>query len=247
MCQSLINKNKLSFHAVSPEFIKTSRIKSIEELQQIETCRRLPKLLKGDVARLKQVLMSLVKSSMKCTANGEIKILFAFHKEDNLIEVHVVDNGRGLAQSSQRLKLHEMLSSPPSDQKEMGSHMIDVGIMISTRLVQANHGTFRVHAGSHSKGFKVMFTMRAEPMNANDVTDPMQFPRKKFNHRSPKMNQSLMVDAAEEKGLLKSVSKPKTKKPNKAKEQQERSPERHNRINNDSVVSVNEIVLKVDD
>lgn len=102
-------------------------------------------MLKGDATRLKQILMNLLKMSMKYTVSGFIKVLFAFHSDEQMIEVHVVDNGKGLSQSSQRLHLYRKLRTSTTKFREKDDDS-DLGIMISKRLVLANQGTFDVFA-----------------------------------------------------------------------------------------------------
>ena len=56
----------------------------------------IPKLL-GDVRRLNQVLVNLVKNALKFTPRGSIEIRACYLGEpDNLLIVHIKDSGKGI-------------------------------------------------------------------------------------------------------------------------------------------------------
>ena len=58
--------------------------------------RSIPKLL-GDVRRLNQVLVNLVKNALKFTPRGSIEIRACYLGEpDNLLIVHIKDTGKGI-------------------------------------------------------------------------------------------------------------------------------------------------------
>ena len=57
---------------------------------------QVPPTLTGDHHRLKQVLINLLKNSLKFCQNGLIRIVMAYDNESKLIRVHVSDNGKGI-------------------------------------------------------------------------------------------------------------------------------------------------------
>ena len=54
-------------------------------------------MLIGDQRRLLQVLINLVKNSLKFTQKGCIEIQVRYHKWDSTLEVSVKDTGAGIA------------------------------------------------------------------------------------------------------------------------------------------------------
>ena len=56
----------------------------------------LPDLLLGDQIRLKQILINLVKNALKFTLKGFVKIIAAYDEDMETLEIHVIDNGKGI-------------------------------------------------------------------------------------------------------------------------------------------------------
>ena len=55
-------------------------------------------MLIGDLRRLKQVLINLVKNAKKFTPKGKIDIIAAYDYVDENLHVQVKDTGRGIAE-----------------------------------------------------------------------------------------------------------------------------------------------------
>ena len=58
----------------------------------------LPNYLYGDKLRLKQILINLVKNALKFTKKGHIKLIAAYDESAQMLRVHIIDNGKGIAQ-----------------------------------------------------------------------------------------------------------------------------------------------------
>ena len=60
--------------------------------------KELPDKLVGDHVRLKQVLVNLIKNAIKFSPRKDICIKAAYHPSEQMLTVHVVDQGKGIRQ-----------------------------------------------------------------------------------------------------------------------------------------------------
>jgi signal transduction histidine kinase len=118
----------------------------------------LPEALYGDGIRLKQILINLVKNALKFTKRGYIKVLVAFNNPSGLLEVHVVDSGKGItiAEKENLFKMFGKLKRTANQNSEG----IGMGLVICRQLVEANRGTITVHSKGKNKGCSFIFTMK---------------------------------------------------------------------------------------
>ena len=106
----------------------------------------LPQYLIGDQIRLKQILINLVKNALKFCRNNNsyIKIVSAYDKEDEMLKVHIVDNGKGIKHKDIK-KLFKMFGKLRRTAK-INNDGIGLGLMICEKLVKLNHGIISVHS-----------------------------------------------------------------------------------------------------
>ena len=45
---------------------------------------------------MKQILINLVKNALKFTKKGFVNIVAAYDTDDEMLKVHIVDNGKGI-------------------------------------------------------------------------------------------------------------------------------------------------------
>ena len=93
----------------------------------------LPKNLRGDQIRLKQVLINLTKNALKFTPNGRVTIKTAFDYEEELLHVHINDSGKGISESDQQ-KLFQAFGKLQDDENE-NMEGVGMGLAISKRIV----------------------------------------------------------------------------------------------------------------
>ena len=56
----------------------------------------MPAKVVGDLTRLKQILINLIKNAFKFTRKGEIRVIMAIDEIDTMLKVAVVDTGKGI-------------------------------------------------------------------------------------------------------------------------------------------------------
>ena len=94
--------------------------------------------------RLKQVLINLVKNSLKFTSHGTVRILMAYDKDESMLHGHVVDTGKGIRED-EICKLFSLFGKLQRT-SQMNSEGIGMGLMICKELVNMNGGEINVHS-----------------------------------------------------------------------------------------------------
>ena len=98
----------------------------------------LPVTFMGDQIRLKQILINLVKNSLKFCRNGIIRILVGYNSAEEHLMVQIVDTGKGIKAEDMH-KLFKMFGKlhRTADQNSEG---IGMGLMICQNLVRLSGG-----------------------------------------------------------------------------------------------------------
>ena len=111
--------------------------------------------VKGDVTKVRQVLMNLVGNAIKFTENGEIKVNFRVEKEGSGLHLHfeVEDNGIGIAKDVQEKLFKDFSQADSSTTRKYGGS--GLGLSICKRLVSMMGGQIGVR--SVEKGGSTFF------------------------------------------------------------------------------------------
>ena len=123
---------KLEFKTVSIQSLDGSLLHNhTEELMEHQ---ELPEQLEGDNLRLQQILINLTKNAFKFAQGGLVRIYMAYSRSEELLRVHVKDNGKGIKQEDIE-KLFTMFGKlkRTADQNSEG---IGMGLMICQNLVR---------------------------------------------------------------------------------------------------------------
>ena len=134
----------------------------------------------GDKLRLKQILINLVKNALKFTKEGYIKLVAAYDDVSQLLLVHVIDNGKGIADQDMA-KLFKMFGKLRRT-AELNSEGLGMGLMICQKLVELNKGTISVKSDGIDKGSVFTFTMDMKRVPQYSIEDENQpYNSKKLN------------------------------------------------------------------
>ncbi|MEM9161418.1 MAG: ATP-binding protein, partial [Verrucomicrobiota bacterium] len=122
----------------------------------------VPKLVKADPTRLKQVLMNLVSNAQKFTDQGSIRVSVETEtstESSYIIRFEIADTGIGIPQDKLNLLFKSFSQVDSSNTRKYGG--TGLGLVISKRLVQLMGGSIEVES-QPAKGSTFTFTISAE-------------------------------------------------------------------------------------
>jgi signal transduction histidine kinase/ActR/RegA family two-component response regulator len=112
---------------------------------QVECDPRLPVSLRGDVTRLRQVLLNLASNAVKFTEHGEVRIAATCHSRGELlarVEWTVSDTGIGIPPDRVDALFTDFAQADASINRRFGG--TGLGLAISRRIIEQMGGTIGV-------------------------------------------------------------------------------------------------------
>ncbi len=107
----------------------------------------IPDYLKGDVGRLRQILVNLVGNAVKFTERGAIEVSVETESESEagvLLHFRVRDSGIGIPKAKQEMIFEAFTQVDSSTTRNYGG--TGLGLAITSRLVQLMGGTIWVES-----------------------------------------------------------------------------------------------------
>ncbi|MFC5178156.1 response regulator [Nocardioides taihuensis] len=160
------------FEAAAAELSTAAHDKGLELVVACDP--DVPRRLRGDATRLRQVLTNLGSNAIKFTDAGEVSIrghLLAEDGEQISLKVDVVDSGVGMDPGLQSRLFEAFTMADPSTTRQQGG--TGLGLAISARLIEALGGEVEVEstpgAGSAFR-FSATFERGQSPTPIDDVT-----------------------------------------------------------------------------
>ncbi|MEA3290461.1 MAG: response regulator [Campylobacterota bacterium] len=170
----------------------------------------VPKYLKSDFLRLKQILTNLIGNAIKFTpSNGEVKFQILLDKDKNNLLFSIQDSGIGIAPQNHD-KVFELFSQAESTTtKKFGG--TGLGLSISSKLVEMLGGKISLESDV-GKGAKFYFNIPLKEYKKNEIKhkeekrcDLVTRTKKFDNHillvEDNKTNQTLMTIILKKLGL----------------------------------------------
>jgi two-component system, sensor histidine kinase and response regulator len=178
------------FHQTMGEAMKVLALRAHQK--QLELAWRVepgvPERLKGDMGRLRQVIVNLVGNAVKFTERGEVVVSVA--KEADLpngmmLHFQVRDTGIGVPQEKQRMIFEAFTQADSSATRKYGG--TGLGLAITLRLVELMGGRIWVQS-EPGQGSTFHFTSRFE------FADAIETPRRQTAQASFRDLRVLVVD-----------------------------------------------------
>lgn len=120
---------------------------------------KLPKILRGDPSRLRQILLNLVSNAIKFTSSGSVKLKVKLESEtESEVRVYfeVKDTGIGIPSAAQQKLFQSFSQVDTSTSRQYGG--TGLGLAICQQLVQLMNGTIGVES-QVDRGSKFWFTL----------------------------------------------------------------------------------------
>ncbi|TYQ25225.1 GAF domain-containing protein [Pseudanabaena sp. UWO311] len=118
----------------------------------------VPKCLRGDVSRLRQVLLNLTNNSIKFTSKGEVTIEVTIYSEtdsDVVLKFAIIDTGIGIPLAAQAKLFQPFTQVDASTTRQYGG--TGLGLAICKQIVELMGGAIHVES-EENKGSTFLFT-----------------------------------------------------------------------------------------
>lgn len=144
-----------------------------KNIQLVCAFEEVPEAIRGDITRLRQVLVNLVGNGIKFTSHGEVEVHVYPHQDGNpsVLRFEVRDTGVGIAPGSEEDLFQAFTQGDTSTTRRFGG--TGLGLAISRRLVELMGGTIGVRSNS-GVGSTFWFTLPAEAVDASLIPKPVR-------------------------------------------------------------------------
>lgn len=157
-----------------------------------EIDQRVPKVIKGDPVRIRQILANLMTNAIKFTDKGEVKIrvdVLALEEKSVRLRMEVIDTGIGISEEAQRKLFNAFTQADGSTTRKYGG--TGLGLAIVRKLATMMHGSLGVKS-EPGKGSSFWVEVAFEiPQDA--LPEPGQAPQQ-INVDEPLQGHVLLVE-----------------------------------------------------
>jgi len=142
---------------------------------------RIPEVLKGDAARLNQILLNLLSNALKFTEKGKITIAVRLMNEDKetaIIEFAISDTGTGIPEDKLKSIFDNFQQATSSTSRLFGG--TGLGLAICKQLVEKQGGTIIVKS-KVDEGSTFSFTLNFQKFKGESKINNEEFELEKEN------------------------------------------------------------------
>jgi CheY-like chemotaxis protein len=119
--------------------------------------------VRGDPARLRQIIWNLLKNAIKFTPAGGLVVIRTANPSANRLSLQVTDTGIGI-QPALLGKLFSAFEQDEIDRRRYGG--LGLGLTISKALVEAHEGTISASSDGKGRGASFVVELPAAPIEA---------------------------------------------------------------------------------
>jgi PAS domain S-box-containing protein len=112
---------------------------------------------RGDVGKVKQILINLIGNSLKFTPKGHVRVRAKAHPELGHVMIEVEDTGIGIAAGRQKVVFDKFVQADGSTTRRFGG--TGLGLAISKSLVELMGGIIGIHSDGEDQGTRVYFSV----------------------------------------------------------------------------------------
>lgn len=134
----------------------------------------VPKMLKADSFRLKQILVNLLSNAMKFTFSGYVKIKVILLEEDSMfakIKFSVIDSGIGIKECNQKKIFKSFVQADSSTTRKYGGS--GLGLAISSQLLNLQGSKLEL-SSTYGQGSEFYFTINFEKIPEAEDSIPIR-------------------------------------------------------------------------
>ncbi len=151
--------------------LKTLAVRADEKGLELlcEVAPEVPEVVRGDVTRLRQVVMNLVGNAIKFTTQGEVAVKVQVEAEDGrdlVLRFTVSDTGIGIAEDKREKIFDPFAQADTSTTRKYGG--TGLGLTISVRLVRMMGGKIWVES-EEGRGSHFHFTVRVGAADRKEI------------------------------------------------------------------------------
>jgi signal transduction histidine kinase/ligand-binding sensor domain-containing protein/CheY-like chemotaxis protein len=142
-----------------------------KNIQLICAFEEVPVAIRGDITRLRQILVNLVGNGIKFTRHGEVEVHVYPHEDGNppVWRFEIRDTGVGIPTDNQQALFEVFTQGDSSTTRRFGG--TGLGLAISRRLVELMGGAIGAR-NNPDVGATFWFTLPAEPVDASLIPKP---------------------------------------------------------------------------
>ncbi len=162
---------------------------------------KVPRFLKGDIVRLKQIFINLMNNAIKFSESGTIDLSVRFEKEDEKyvwLRCAVKDEGIGISPQGQKELFRDYQQAGVSVTRKYGG--TGLGLAISKRMTELMHGTIGCDS-VEGEGSTFWFVVRMEKS-----TEPHQSLLEKQAEKRPDIKHPLNIILAEDNTINQKIA-----------------------------------------